>query len=302
MTLLQALQVAGLLAFALPSSSLARAAPGSGKIGRDHPTVIPRSFITSADRAYNLSSYTAPVKGSGSTTLSSTVKLTVDDTRSGHKQQITGYGAAVTDATVTVFSALSPENKNALLADLFTTDTPDGVGFSLMRHTIGASDLSSYEYSYDETVNDVLPDPTLSNFTLQDPGYKMVDMIAEFKRVNPDIKLLGSVWSPPGWMKLNHVMDGNATGNALNMTNAPSFAEYFVKYIQDFAKRGVDVDAITIQNEPLNSNPGYPTSYVSAKESTDLIQNYVGPALRRAGLKTQIWAYDHNTGTCCKIS
>jgi glucosylceramidase len=201
--------------------------------------------------------------------------------------------AAVTDATVSVFSALTASQKSALLADLFTTSTHDGVAFSLLRHTIGASDLSGSLYSYDNNT-----DPSLANFNLQPAGNSMLSWIAQFKAINPAIKLLGSVWSPPGWMKLNGVMDGQTNNNNLNTAYASSFAEYFVKYIKAFAAGGVTVDAITIQNEPLNSQSGYPTMYVAADQSTSLIQNNVGPALRAAGLSTQIWAYDHNTGKC----
>jgi len=95
-------------------------------------------------------------------------------------------------------------------------------------------------------------------------------------------------------MKLNHVMIGNTTDNMLNMSYAASYAEYFVKYIQRFAAQGVTVDAITLQNEPLNNASGLPAMYVGAQESTNLIENWVGPALRLAGLNTDIWAYDHN--------
>lgn len=253
--------------------------------------------MTSSDGIYNLTSYDAPVMQTGG---HATWSLTADDTSSGYKQTIVGFGAAVTDATVTVFSALPGPKRAALYEELFTTNGPESVGMSLMRHTVGASDLSSYEYSYDQTPDNIAPDPTCGNFSLEDPGHSMVDMIAEFKKVNPDIRLLGSVWSPPGWMKNNHVQDGNGTDNTFNMKWAGAYGEYFVKYIQAFGKKGVHVDAITIQNEPLNSNPGYPTMYLPANESTSIIQNHVGPSLKSAGLDTEVWAYDHNTGTSQK--
>lgn len=91
-------------------------------------------------------------------------------------------------------------------------------------------------------------------------------------------------------------MVGSNVNNSLNMKYAYSFGQYFVKYIEAFRAGGIDVDAITIQNEPLNSNPGYPTMIINASQSTELIQNHVGPALKKAHIDTQIWAYDHNTG------
>jgi O-glycosyl hydrolase len=198
-----------------------------------------------------------------------------------------------------VISALTSDQKSALLAELLTTNPSQGVAFNLFRHTIGASDLSATVYSYDDASN---PDPSLADFSLTTPGQNMVSLIAEFVGINSALKLLGSVWSPPGWMKMDGVMDGTTTNNNINMDYASSFANYFVKYIQAFAAGGVTVDAITIQNEPLNSQSGYPTMYVAADQETQLIQDYVGPALRSANLQTEIWAYDHNTGKSGKLS
>ena len=175
-----------------------------------------------------------------------------------------------------------------------TTSTHDGVAFNLFRHTIAASDLSGTLYSYDDNNNNA--DPNLAAFGLQTAGNNMLSMLAQFKAVNSAIKILGSSWSVPGWMKLNGVMDGTTVNNNLNSNYANSFAQYFVKYIQAFKNGGVNIDAITMQNEPLNSQAGYPTMYVAADQSTSLIQNNVGPALKAAGLSTEIWAYDHNTG------
>ncbi len=203
------------------------------------------------------------------------------------------FTAAITDATITAFSALSADQQTALLQDVFTTNTADGVGFNLLRNTIGASDLSGEVYSYD---NDTSADTSLSQFNLQPAGTAMLDWLVKFKSVNSGIKLLGSVWSPPGWMKLNGVMEGTTTNNNLDTDYADAFGQYFVKYIQAFASAGITVDAITIQNEPLNSQSGYPTMYVAADQSGQLIQNNVGPALAAAGLSTEVWAYDHNTG------
>lgn len=100
----------------------------------------------------------------------------------------------------------------------------------------------------------------------------------------------------------NNLNDGLTCGNngctkSNSSGSSQQFADYFVQYLQAYENLGAKVDAITIQNEPLNSQAGYPTMYVFAEESGDLIANYVGPALAKAGLDTGIWAYDHNTDT-----
>ena len=82
-------------------------------------------------------------------------------------------------------------------------------------------------------------------------------------------------------MKLNGVQEGTTVNNNLNPAYSGSYAEYFVQYIQRFAKMGVKVDAITIQNEPLNSNAGFPTMYVSADNATSKFPDDIDPLVAR---------------------
>jgi glucosylceramidase len=240
-----------------------------------------------------LSAYNAPVKGKGSPPSgASTWQLSIDDTSSGYKQTVEGFGAAVTDATVAVFNQLPAAKLTELLNQLMT---PAGANFAMMRHTIASSDLSADpSYSYDDNGGKV--DTSLSNFNLGDRGTAMAKLLARMKGLQPLLTILGSPWSPPGWMKLNGVLQGNTVNNNLNHAYASQFAQYFVKYIQAYKNLGAPIDAITIQNEPFNSQAGMPTMYIYADESGNLIQQNVGPALRSAGLNTGIWAWDHNTG------
>lgn len=262
----------------------------------------PAAYCSNSDGSYALSSITAPVQGSGSPGSESTWALSIDDTSSGHKQTITGFGAAVTDATVTAFNTLSSSTLSNLLNTLMTSA---GADFGLMRHTIGASDLSADPvYTYDDNGGSV--DTSLSGFNLGDRGNAMASMLASMKSLKSGLKVLGSSWSPPAWMKLNDAIDTTTTNNNLNdgYTGAgvgtagysSEFAQYFVKYIEAYEALGATINAITIQNEPLNSQTGYPTMYMYDYEQGDLIQEYVGPALASAGLDVSVWAYDHNTG------
>lgn len=266
------------------------------------------AYSSNSAGSYKLSAIAAPVQGSGNPGSESTWKLGIDDTSSGHKQTIVGFGAAVTDATVSSFNTLDSSTLQKLLNELMTDA---GAGFSLMRHTIGASDLSGDPaYTYDD--NGGSADPSLSNFNLGDRGTAMAKILASMKSLQSNLKILGSPWSAPGWMKLNGVIDGNTNNNNLNdgylsggtgsSGYASAFAQYFVKYIKAYESLGAHVNAITIQNEPLNSQSGYPTMYVYADESAQLIHNYIGPALSNAGLDTEIWAYDHNTGRLTVLS
>lgn len=228
-----------------------------------------------------------------------------------HQQSISGFGAAVTDSTVTTFNTLSDEKLDSLLDTLMNSSAEDGAGLSLMRHTIGSSDLSaSPAYTYDDNSGNA--DPDLRGFYLGDRGEAMADLLSKMKSRQPNLKVVGSSWSAPGWMKLNHNLIGSTINNNLNDSYIPpntcpppsngcggyseAFAQYFIRYIQEYSKRNATIDAITIQNEPLNSRAGFPTMYMYSREQGCLIQNCILPAFALANISTKVWAYDHNTG------
>lgn len=253
---------------------------------------------------YRLTNITAPVRGLGTQPAGSQPwGLFLNDTAAAYRQNVTGFGAAVTDATVVNFNRLTNAQQTSLLNVLMTAGPSNSANFSLMRHTIGSSDLSATNYTYND--NNGARDPSLANFALGPNGTAMASLLARMRTSAPAMTLLGSAWSAPGWMKRNGVLTGNATNNNLldryldptEDNLADPYANYFVKYLQAYANAGAPVNAITIQNEPLYSTASYPSMYVYDYESAALIQNFVGPAITRAtspSLNTQIWGYDHN--------
>ncbi|KAI2617954.1 glycoside hydrolase family 30 protein [Hypomontagnella submonticulosa] len=267
---------------------LAVPSPLSIKVGQ----ASPQAYASTSDLRYKLSAVAAPVSGTGNPGGTSTWSLSIDDTQAGYKQKVSGFGGSVTDATVTVVNALPADKRSQLLRQLVTSD---GANFALLRHSIAASDLSGPPaYTYDDSNGNA--DPNMNNFNLGDRGTAMAKLLAELKGIRSDLTIFGSPWSAPGWMKLNRVLTGNANNNWLDSQYYKQYAQYFVKYLQAYAGLGIKVDAITIQNEPLNNQGGgHVTMYQTADEAAKVTHDYIGPALRAAGLNTQIWAYDHNT-------
>lgn len=250
---------------------------------------------------YKLTNITAPARGAGTQPAGSQPwGLFLNDTAAAYRQNVTGFGAAVTDATVVNWNRLTSAQQTSLMNVLMTAGQSNSANFSLMRHTIGGSDMSATNYTYDD--NNGKPDTTLANFTLGANGTAMSVLLAKMRTAAPAMTLLGSPWSAPGWMKRNGVLTGNTTNNNLQDTYPNSietdysyaFAQYLVKYLQAYSNAGAPVNAITIQNEPLNSNAAFPTMYLYDYESALLIKNQVGPALANASLTTQIWGHDHN--------
>ncbi|REC43820.1 MULTISPECIES: glycoside hydrolase family 30 protein [Chryseobacterium] len=199
-------------------------------------------------------------------------------------QTIDGFGYTLTGGSVQVINQLSATKKQELLNDLFSAS---GIGVSYLRISIGASDLNSEVFSYDDMPTGQT-DPTLAQFSLT-KDQALIKMLKDILMINPNIKILATPWSPPVWMKDN----GNTMGGSLKPEYYAAYAQYFVKYIQAMQAQGIRIDAITPQNEPLH--PGNnPSMYMSAGDQATFIKNNLGPAFQTANINTKIIAYDHN--------
>jgi glucosylceramidase len=182
---------------------------------------------------------------------------------------------------------LQPSVKNNLLMELFGNED-NSIRVSYLRISIGASDLDSAVFSYD----DMPPGQTdveLEHFSLDPDRRNLIPILKEILAINPRLKIMGSPWSAPAWMKDNN----NSKGGSLKPEYYSVYARYFVKYLQQMKAEGINIDAITPQNEPLH--PGNnPSMYMTAAQEGDFIKNHLGPAFRTEGLKTKIVIYDHN--------
>jgi glucosylceramidase len=117
----------------------------------------------------------------------------------------------------------------------------------------------------------------------------VIPVMKEILAINPKIKILGSPWSPPVWMKTNN----DTRGGSLQPRYYDAYAKYFVKYIRAMQKEGIRIDAVTVQNEPLH--PGNnPSLLMLAPDQAIFVKDHLGPAFRKANLKTKIIIYDHN--------
>jgi glucosylceramidase len=117
----------------------------------------------------------------------------------------------------------------------------------------------------------------------------VIPILKEILSINPAIKLMASPWSPPTWMKDNK----DTRGGSLLEEYESVYAQYLVKYIQEMKAEGIDIDALTIQNEPLH--PGNnPSLLMLPGQQARFIGLHLGPAFHDAEIKTKILIYDHN--------
>jgi O-glycosyl hydrolase len=212
--------------------------------------------------------------------------IVVDPTR--RYQTMTGFGASMTDSSAYVLNNLPAATRDKTMADLFSPDT--GIGLSMLRNPMGASDFAVHgSYSYDDQPAGST-DPTLADFSIAHDQAYILPMLREALRLNPRLAMMGTPWSPPGWMKTSGSM---VTGSFLPQYYA-AYAQYFVKYLQGYAAAGVPVRYISAQNEPLYGPATYPGMYFPAADAASFVGTYLGPALRHAGVATRILGYDHN--------
>jgi glucosylceramidase len=200
-------------------------------------------------------------------------------------QTVDGFGYALTGGSAMLLHHMDAAKRAALLHNLFTTE---GIGVSYLRLTIGSSDMNDHVYSYDD-LPEGQTDPEMAHFSLAPDETDVIPVLKEILAINPKIKILASPWSAPLWMKTN----GKAQGGVLLPEDFPAYAKYFVKYIDGMKAEGIDIDAITIQNEPLNEK-NTPSMLMLDSEQDDFIAHDLGPAFQKAGIKTKILLYDHN--------
>jgi glucosylceramidase len=223
---------------------------------------------------------------------SGSVNLTVNDAST--YQTINGFGAAFTDTSDYLLEdALSASTRDQVMDALFSPTA--GIGLSLNRVPMGSSDYTATPvsdpstYSYDD--NGGVADPTLAHFSIAHDEAYTIPIIEQAESLNPSMKLIATEWSPPAWMKANDSMLGGGSGT-LDSSDYGALAQYFVKFLEAYQAAGVNIWAVTPQNEPSNAPASYSGMLLPASDEATFIADDLAPALTQAGLSTQILGGD----------
>lgn len=241
------------------------------------------ALITTADRAQSFNETT--LKFSNQPKFASVITLNP----AVRYQSMDGFGAAVTGSTCYNLMKMAPAERMKFLNKTFSDK--DGLGFSYIRISIGCSDFSLSEYTCCDKQG-------IEHFALQSEEMDyVIPILKEILAINPAIKILGSPWTCPQWMKVNNLEEkkpfNSWTSGQLNPDYYQDYATYFVKWLQAFGKEGIDIYSITPQNEPLNRGNSA-SLFMGWKEELAFVKEALGPALQAAGLDTKIYAFDHN--------
>lgn len=110
-------------------------------------------------------------------------------------------------------------------------------------------------------------DPAFAKTDPRTPVF--INFARAVQKLNPDLKIIGSVWSPPAWMKVNNAITDTASGaimgddymgekegqkveftNRVREDRYPHFAAWMTEFAKYYAARGVPLYALSPANEP----------------------------------------------------
>lgn len=210
-------------------------------------------------------------------------------------QEFDGFGAAITGATAFNLMQMPADKRHKLLVETFSVD--EGMGYGYVRVPIGGSDFNARS-NYDYTCCDV---KGIENFALtSDEVDYIIPILKEILAINPGLKVMGTPWSCPIWMKVDDVHTKKAytgsnkwVGGYLNPDYYQDYATYFVKWIKAFEAEGINITSVTPQNEPLNWGNSM-SLYMPWDQERDFVKTALGPTFERENIKAKIICFDHN--------
>jgi glucosylceramidase len=202
-------------------------------------------------------------------------------------QQMIGFGAAMTDSSAwLLYDVLGPDQRTAAMSALFG---PCGIGIDHVRVPIGASDFTAtgVPYSYDD-----MPlrqtDPSLTDFSIAHDEAYILPALKMMLALNPNLQILASPWSAPAWMKTNDLLGNGDFRGWLLPTRYQTYADYLVRFLEDYAAAGVPISAVTPENE-AGTGSVYPGMNL---DEDAFLTAYLAPALKAAGLTTSVYGLD----------
>lgn len=207
------------------------------------------------------------------------------------KQEVEGFGGALTHSSAYVLKQMSEEDRKDVIESLYGKD---GAAFSIVRIPIASSDYTTYingelkYFTYDD-VADNETDEKLEHFSIEYDKQELIPILKEILEVNPDVTIIAAPWSAPAWMKESKVLNRGS----LAQEHEKDYANYLVKYLEEYNKEGINIDYMSVQNEPMVDNLEYPCMLMDEYQMARVIKE-LGKKIEDAGFSTRILAYDHN--------
>jgi glucosylceramidase len=195
-------------------------------------------------------------------------------------QTIDGFGGCFNELGWKALNTISAVQRDSIIRALF--DTVTGCKFSICRMPIGASDYARDWYSLNENSGDY----AMNQMSIARDSAYLLQYIKAAMQYRPDLKMWGSPWSPPQWMKDNASYNG---GHIIwNPTNLGAYALYLEKAVDLYRKQGINFFALAYQNESTQW-PSYPGCVWNQAQHRDFIKLYLGPKFATDDMNCEIW-------------
>ena len=245
-------------------------------------------------------------------------------------QEFLGLGTSLEESSVNNIIQLDEDVAQDLIESLVD---PERGGMTLFRVTIATADFTAQHfYTYYDIEGNKLgegnaiknedgtysPDwynTTGKGFSIEkDREYKVIDIIHKVQAaakkygVEDEVKFFASSWTPPGWMKeetsfsKEHDDDYDQgmllRGGSLSDAHIDDLAMYYTRFLEEYAKEGIDIYGMTLQNEPAGEFD-YPSCLITGAQEGRLaiaMKKAIAGSkiLNEEQKKVKLWAFDHN--------
>jgi len=235
------------------------------------------------------------------------------------KQTLEGIGTSFTESSAFVLAHLAPEQRSVVMNNIFSRN---GANFSIARTHIGSCDFCvEGRYSYSDVAGDeglasfsIAPDQdgfNTENYPgIRDESFDLLPMIKQAQAIKADqqsdkLKIIASAWTAPPWMKDNESYyqvgtpeNGNqGSGGVLKPENESVYADYLIKYLEDYRSEGVNIWGLTPVNEPGGNNGNWESMHFTPETQSTFIRKHLGPKLKESGYDdVNLLIFDHNSG------
>lgn len=196
-------------------------------------------------------------------------------------QKLRGFGGCFNELGYLPMQQLDEDVQESIYKELFS---PEELNFRFNRTPVGANDFAATWYSYDETDGDY----DLKDFSVEHDEKTLIPYIRRAQKYQPSMELFASPWSPPTWMKNPKVY--NFGRIVMNPENLAAYANYLLKYVREYAKRGIKVSRLFVQNEVF-ADQKFPSCLWSSDDLKIFIRDYLGPLFeKKTSQQVSSWA------------
>lgn len=223
-------------------------------------STLPDVVVSSENNYWQTGTLTKLTDGTADLTIDTNSKL----------QKWEGFGGTFNEMGWDALSVVSSEIPEVMKL-LF--DAKDGANFVYGRLPVGASDYAMSWYTLNETAGDY----TMSKFSIARDREKLIPFVKAALQVKPTLHLWASPWNVPSWMMSGSTMKSDAQ-------TQEAHALYLAKFVEEYAKEGLTIEAIHVQNEP-----GYARVHWTQPLLIDYFKTYQGPTFASRNLTAEIW-------------